>query len=47
MTQSIAADGYTASAPESKIDREYVLSREDIAFYRENGYIHLKSVLSQ
>jgi ectoine hydroxylase-related dioxygenase (phytanoyl-CoA dioxygenase family) len=46
MTPSIAADGRGANAVVNEIDREYALSPEQIKFYRENGYIHLRSVLS-
>ena len=46
MTPPSEARGEAASALGNEIDREYELSPEHIEFYRENGYIHLKSVLS-
>jgi ectoine hydroxylase-related dioxygenase (phytanoyl-CoA dioxygenase family) len=46
MTPPAEARGEAASALGNEIDLEYVLSPEHIEFYRENGYIHLKSVLS-
>jgi ectoine hydroxylase-related dioxygenase (phytanoyl-CoA dioxygenase family) len=46
MTPSSATHGQTAKALDDEIDREYALSPEQIEFYRENGYIHLKSMLS-
>ena len=41
MTPSIEIN-----TPVSEIDREYTLTPEQIGFFRENGYIHLRSVLS-
>lgn len=36
----------TTVNPKLDIDSEYLLSKEQIAFYRENGFIKLKNVLS-
>jgi ectoine hydroxylase-related dioxygenase (phytanoyl-CoA dioxygenase family) len=47
MNASTETDTHGASAPVGEVDREYLLSPEQIKFYQENGYIHLKSVLSE
>ena len=47
MTPPAEARGEAASTLGNEIDLEYELSPEHIDFYRENGYIHLKSVLSE